>query len=123
MPAIYQADTWCDSCSEAIREQLLAETPEADRSRFDNERNYDSDEFPKVMGDDEESDCPQHCAGHGECLEAEVLPDGEKIGALLSTSLTAEGERYVKEVVAEGGAVAEFWRERFDWIDFPSEIE
>ena len=51
-------------------------------------------------------------------IEAEVLPSGDKIGALLSTSLTADGADYVREAVAEGGEVAEFWRDAFDWIDF-----
>ena len=52
---------------------------------------------------------------------AEVLPDGSKIGCLLSTDLTSEGAEYVKQAVAEGGDVAEFWKDQFDWIDFPEE--
>lgn len=117
MPAIYQADCWCDSCADEIRERLRAEMPPGFDE--DDERSYDSGEFPKYMGNDEESDCPQHCASGADCLECETLLSGDKIGCLLSTNLTSFGAECVKEAVAEGGEVAEFWRERFSWIDFP----
>ena len=81
------------------------------------------DEYPKYMSDDEESDSPQHCAAGEDCLECEILPSGHKIGALLSTNLTSDGVEYVKEQVQEGGEVAEFWREKFSWIDFPDKSE
>lgn len=106
MPYTYQTYTWCDSCGQAIVERLLAMV---------------TGEFPKYMGDNEESDCPQHCAAHKDCLEVEVLPSGYKIGALLSTSLTSDGVEYVREAVANGGEVAEFWRQQFNWIDFPQD--
>ena len=121
MPFIYQADCWCDSCGEAIKERLLATATDEEKQNWEDERNYDSGEFPKSMGDDEESDSPQHCASLDECLEAEELLSGQKIGCLLSTNLTNDGVTYVKEAVAEGGEVAEFWKERFDWIDFPKD--
>lgn len=119
MPYIYDADTYCDSCGEEIKARILASATDEERERFQDEHDYDSGEFPKWMSDDEESDCPQHCACQDDCLEAEVLPDGTRIGALLSTSLTTYGAEYVKTAVAEGGPVAEFWREQFSWIDFP----
>ena len=44
--------------------------------------------------------------------------DGRKIGKLLGTRLTSDGVNYVKEAVAKGGLVAEFWQSQFDWIDW-----
>ncbi len=114
MPAIYQADCWCDSCAERIRTNLDFEgkTPAST-----DERAYDSNEYPKYMSEDEESDCPQHCGALIECLEAEILQDGTKIGALLSRSLTDAGKQYVKEYILQGGVVAAFWRQEFELED------
>ncbi|MHA2279715.1 MAG: hypothetical protein ACXAC5_02310 [Promethearchaeota archaeon] len=112
MPAIYQADTWCDSCAEEIR-QAIRESGKAPENPGD-ETSYDSDEYPKWMGDDESADSPQHCASHEGCLEAETLPSGDKIGKLLSRELTNEGVEYVNEQITEGGEVAEFWRHEFE---------
>lgn len=108
---IYQADCYCDDCGEAIKERLDAEgkTPE----HPDNEFTYDSDDYPKACGDDEESDSPQHCGCHDDCINAEVLPSGRKIGRLIGTSLTSEGVKYVQEYINEGGEVSEFWLEQF----------
>ncbi len=114
MPAIYQADTWCNSCADAIRSDLR-ESAGALGFSFNpgDERTYDSDEYPKYMPDDEESDCPQHCGAGPDCLEAETLPDGTKIGALLSTNLTSDGIDCVRAAIAEGGTVAAFWADQF----------
>ena len=121
MAFMFQADLWCDSCGQAIREDLDAEGKRPEDP--EDEYSYDSDEYPKEVGDPGESDSPSHCGAGEECLEAEVLPSGRKISALLSTSLTSDGAEYVKEAVVEGGEVANFWREAFDWIDFPDEEE
>lgn len=126
MPCIYAADTWCDSCGEAIKERLLKDATEEQKADWQDERNYDSDEFPKWMSDDEESDGPQHCGSHGDCLEAEVLPSGHKIGALLSTSLTSHGVEYLKEMAASPASdpeVIAFWKQQFDWVDFGDKEE
>ncbi|KKN50730.1 hypothetical protein LCGC14_0629920 [marine sediment metagenome] len=108
MPAIYQADTWCDSCADAIREQL-----NPNNLPIASENEYDSDEYPKWINKDEEADCPQHCGSHEKCLEAITLPDSTKIGALLSTSLTTQGVEYVTEAIADGGVMAEWWEKEF----------
>ena len=123
MPAIYQAECWCDKCADEIKSRLLADATDEQKEDWEDESAYDSDEFPKYMSDDQESDSPCHCAAGEECLAAEVLASGLKIGALLSTSLTSEGAEYVKQAVSEGGEVAEFWRNQFSWIDFPSDEE
>lgn len=119
MPYIYQADCYCDSCGEAIKQELLKTASEQQKEDWQDETSYDSDEFPKWRDKNEKSDSPQHCGSHEDCLECIVLEDGTKIGALLSTSLTSYGVEYVKEAVKNGGLVAEFWRDAFDWIDFP----
>lgn len=116
MAAIYGGECFCDSCAEKIKETILAEASPAEIKNFQNERNYDSDEFPKYMSDDEESDYPSHCASSEDCLEYEVLSDGSKIGKLLSNNLTEYGAQYVREIIEGGGSVAEFWQEQFDWV-------
>jgi hypothetical protein len=118
MPYIYAADLWCDSCGEAIKADILSKASPAEMETP--VWQDDSDVFPQYVGEDTgESDSPSHCGSGETCLECETLPSGRKIGALLSTSLTREGETYVKEKVREGGEVAEFWKSAFDWIDFP----
>jgi len=108
---IYQSDVWCDDCGEAIQNRLISENSAPDD--YDNESEFDSDEFPKTVlcG---EADTPQHCGAGENCFNAEVLPSGRKIGVLLNTDLTSDGVQYVKDAVAEGGEVADFWKVHFD---------
>lgn len=117
MPAIYCADCYCDACARAIRKGCRkAGTAPPDPS---DESSYDSGEYPKYMPDDEESDGPQHCGSGPKCLEAEILSDGERIGALLSHTLTTEGVRYLREMLADcRPTLAAFWREQFaDYLE------
>lgn len=138
---IYAADIYCDDCGEDIKRRLAEQfynTPGSvtlpDGSEmvdFESvedlaeyldsmdERDYDSDDYPKGGLDDEETDSPQHCGSHADCINAIELPDGTRIGALISDNLTSYGVEYVKEAVSEGGVVSEFWRSVFDWVDFP----
>jgi hypothetical protein len=111
MAAIYQADVWCDDCANAIRKRLRSEG-NAPECTYD-ERSYDSDEYPKIASDDEESDTPQHCAAHESCLNAIELSSGRKIGMLFG-SLTFDGVTYVRETaLGSGGEVAELWVRHF----------
>lgn len=97
MAYIYCADIYCDDCGEAIRERLTAEgKAPADPA---DEWSYDSDYFPKVAGDDEESDTPEHCAYGENCLNA-VEIEGGKVG-LLFGELTLDGVDYVEEAIEE----------------------
>lgn len=99
MAFIYCADIYCDACGQAIRDRLTAEgNAPVDP---DDEYSYDSDEFPKCAGDDEESDCPQHCGSHGDCLDPTILPDGRKIGHFFANQLTTDGMEYVAETLRE----------------------
>jgi hypothetical protein len=113
---IYQADVWCDDCGRAIcrrlkRAALAPENP-------GDEWSFDSDEYPKRAGDDEEADTPQHCASGEECINALTLPDGGKVG-LLFGELTAVGVEYVKEAIAEAEEgfgskqVTDLWQQHY----------
>lgn len=102
MAYIYHAEIYCDACGEAIKEELKIKD------------GGESDGYPQYCDDDSEADSPQHCGNHAECLEAEVLPSGDKIGKLIGTNLTSVGVEYIKETIKEGGEVAEFWQEQFE---------
>lgn len=108
MPYIYRADMWCDDCGQAIRQQLDAKGDgPIDPDRRDT---YDSDDYPKGPFVERGADCPVHCGAGERCINAVVLPSGDKIGALLSTDLTAVGVAYVQEAIDDGGEVAKFWQ-------------
>ena len=106
MAYIYCADIFCDSCGETIRE-ALTEGGFAPADPED-EWSYDSDEFPKHAGDDEESDSPTNCGAGERCLEAEELLCGFRFGKQFG-ELTEDGVTYLRETIARGGEVAEFW--------------
>ena len=110
---IYDAGIFCNECGEAIRKGLtISESAPADP---DNERSYDSSNFPKGPYPDGggEADSPQHCGAGGECLNALELSDGHKVGAWLENELTTDGVEYVKEVIRRGGEVAKLWAEYY----------
>lgn len=110
MAFVYDADIWCDDCGYAIRAQLTREGDSPEDP--DDESSYDSDDFPKRASDDDEADCPQHCAAGAKCRNSVTLSDGTKIGALIG-GLTAHGVEYVRDSILEGGPVAEYWRREF----------
>lgn len=115
---IYCADIYCEDCGKAIRKQLRAagNAPEYPRDEY----TYDSDEYPKGPFSDGggESDCPQHCGSHSDCVNAIELSDGSKVGAWLENPLTTEGARYVQDAIRDGGEVAAMWAEWYaDEVD------
>ena len=143
MAAIYCADIFCDDCADDIRNSIADElwanreanncpdgTPTnefesrdelADYLEGMDERDYDSGEYPKYCSDDEESDCPQHCGSHDDCLNYGELPDGFRYGYCFGNSLTSDGEDYVKEAVREGdddGVARLVWAEEYSYLDF-----
>ena len=110
---IYAADIYCEQCGEAIRERIIREGfAPADP---DDQRSYDSDEFPKGPYCDGggEADCPQHCGAGQQCVNAIEFDDGHKVGAWLENELTADGVEYVCEAIREGGEVAELWADYY----------
>ncbi len=150
MAAIYAADIWCDDCADDIKDRICtelweqresAECPDGtavnefdsrddlyDHLVFMDERHYDSDAFPKHANDDEESDCPQHCAALDECINAEVLSDGTKVGYFFGNSLTSYGDDYVRDAVNEdrqsgdtGSVACELWATCYEYIDYGPE--
>lgn len=145
MAGIYAADIYCDDCIDDIKDRIAhelwadrdcAECPDGTAvSEFDNyqdlydhlcymdERAYDSNEYPKYCDDDEESDCPEHCGSHDDCLNPTTCPDGTVVSHCFGNALTYEGEAYVVEAVREGGSVAELWREVYHWVDFVNECD
>jgi hypothetical protein len=112
MAAIYCADMWCDDCADAIRKRL--QWQEHAPPDPNDERSYDSDEYPKHADDDEESDTPQHCAAGEECLNAVELPSGHKVGVLFGV-LTSDGVDYVRQYALEEGSseVVKLWVQYF----------
>jgi hypothetical protein len=146
MAAIYCADIFCDDCAEDIRKRIARELWDApigtvapdgsSTSYYDcfedfadylecmNERDYDSGEYPKYCSDDEESDSPQHCGSHDDCINHGELPDGFRYGYCFGNALTTDGEDYVKEAVREGdddGVARLVWAVEYDYIDFDTE--
>jgi len=135
MAAIYQADIWCDDCADSIKDHIWAESKEGatfslridweESVGYNDERNYDSGEYPKGCDDDEECDCPQHCAAGPDCINAEGDADDYKYGYFFRNSLTLDGEDYVKEMVTEDVAsgyadsvACTVWMPYYDWIDY-----
>jgi len=121
---VYCADIYCEDCGKKIREELDREgCAPADP---DDEYSYDSDEYPKGPYPDGggESDTPQHCGAGEDCINAIELSDGRKIGDWLGNELTTDGVEYVKEVIQEGGEVAELWLEWYSpWYDSLNTLE
>jgi len=135
MAAIYQADVWCDDCADSIKDRLWAESEDGatfshrvdweESVGYDDERSYDSGEYPKDCDDAEECDCPQHCAAGLGCINAEAIDDDFKVGYFFGNSLTTDGEDYVREAVTEdvaAGCVDSvaclIWMPYYDWIDY-----
>jgi len=114
---IYGAGSYCEQCGEAIR-KLITRRGFAPKNP-DDERSYDSGEFPKGPYPDGggEADYPQHCSAGGDCINAIGFSDGCKVGAWLENELTAEGVEYVREAIREGGGVAELWAEYYQDYD------
>ncbi len=123
MAAIYQADIWCTDCADKIREDICkAGTAPTDP---DDEHSYDSGEWPKNAGDNDESDCPQHCAAGAECLNYSETSDGEKYGYFFENTLTDDGDEYVKETVNENlrdgrmdSPAVELWKPCYNYIEY-----
>lgn len=127
---IYRAETWCDSCGERLRGELLrADSGPPD---IDDEWSYDSDDFPKGPVAREATDGPDHCAAGADCLEGILLveyglegsaemfgAESHTIGALLSDGLTDDGVAYLAEMLREDSptpyqeALHRYWRAVF----------
>jgi hypothetical protein len=110
---IYAADIYCEDCGKAIRRRIRKEGHAPSDPK--DEHSYDSDEYPKGSFPDGggESDCPEHCGSHEDCINAIVLPDGRKIGAWLENPLSSHGVEYVREHMRDDpdNEVVKLWAE------------
>lgn len=98
---VYAADLYCETCGEAIREEIDAAGKGPDDPSV--EYSYDSDDYPKgpYPHGGGESDSPRHCGSGPECACPVILMDGRKVGAFLENPLTSDGVEYVREAVSE----------------------
>ncbi|TXH13187.1 MAG: hypothetical protein E6R03_11765 [Hyphomicrobiaceae bacterium] len=91
---MYQAALYCEACGKRLRADLdkQGKTPEDP----DDERTYDSDDYPKecLVG---ESDSVSFCEGGADCADAIDLAGGRKIGCWLEEDLTDEGVKNLQE--------------------------
>jgi len=110
---VYAADLWCEDCGRDIRNTLI-EMGKAPQNP-DDQSSYDSDDFPIEISSDEETDCPYHCGAGEECFNAEVMPDGQKIGAWLENPLTSYGIKQLEQQIREEpeNVVVQFWSEHY----------
>jgi len=99
---IFQADIYCGKCAQEIAADITAagQAPENPQD----ETSYDSDDFPKGPGFDEESDSPQHCAG---------------CHIFLENPLTTHGQEYMQSMVDEALAKGRGEEPHIkEWMDF-----
>jgi len=121
---IYQAAHLCQKDGEAVRKALTKEglAPEDP----DDERTYDSDDFPKgpYLAESEEIDAPSHCDFHEQCRMAEKLPSGRKIGAFIPFSLTEDGIQYVRQAYLEDpdNEVVQFWVDEYESMGYDLDL-
>jgi hypothetical protein len=120
MAYIYDAEMYCDDCGRSICQRITAEGFAPDDP--DDERSYDSHEYPKYVDGTAESDCPEHCGSGADCINSIEFEDGIDIGVWLENDLTTEGEEYTIEAILEGGDVADLWRGYYDYLDFATMI-
>ena len=89
----YKADLHCEKCGREICQNLNRSGKRP--ADPEDEYSYDSDDYPKTIVVDGESDTPQHCS---------------TCGVFLENSLTSDGVNYVREAIADGsGSVVAEW--------------
>lgn len=152
MVTIYNADVWCEDCGEDLKRQIakelvkeiqpllkkkfpksvvdfpserLADLEQAIIEICDNST-MDSDDWPQSGYPEEATDSPQHCGAGEDCLNAEELSDGSKVGKLLGTELTEHGVDYLNAMLSDRPsgkniALHEFWRGEFHHYDLIEE--
>ena len=117
MPYVYQADLWCDDCGAEICSELKRRGAAPDDP--DDQYSYDSDDYPKYVVSEGESDCPSHCASGDDCINAVEIEPGWKVGCLITEKLTSEGVEYVREAIEKSrlknihSGIMELWAEAF----------
>lgn len=87
---IYQADLYCESCGQSIRDRLTKDGKAPEDP--EDEHSYDSDNFPKGPEPDGggEADSEQHCAACGVALDNPLTEEGMQARA------EAMGRKYLE---------------------------
>lgn len=106
---IYRADFYCDDCGKAICADLDQQGKRP--SNPDDQHSYDSDEYPKAIGEIGESDCVHHCGAGEACINAiQIGNDGPKIGCWLENDLTGEGvDSLIETAATNPGKIVDLW--------------
>jgi hypothetical protein len=125
---VYNADIYCDDCGESLIASLEQAKKLRDRRIIDT---GDSDDYPQ-KAQKGETDSPSHCARNEDCLNRVDLyayglssedtlcgAEDRYVGALLSETLTSEGETNAYEIATEQNpspyqrALHHLWLEAF----------
>ena len=94
---MYQATLYCEDCGKRLRADLDKQGKTPDDP--DDERTYDSDDYPKECTAGE-SDSVSFCEGGEHCADAIDLAGGRKIGCWLQEDLTDEGVKSLRASLA-----------------------
>lgn len=111
MAYIYCATLYCDACGA----DLARTVPFPDDAQRGDGSTWDSDDYPKSVGNPGESDSPTHCDATHDCLGDNVdlrawgLKDSDplygaecpRIGELVGDDLTPDGVDYLRELLGD----------------------
>ena len=97
---IYQADIYCEECGTDIAFRT---------AKPDYPKPWDTNDFPMAV-DNEESDCPEHCASCQVFLENPLTKDGQDyvLEAVWEAAVDGKG---LKDIVLE-------WFNFYDYINY-----
>jgi len=111
---IYAAACYCDKCGRAIQQDVL-KTLNKTAEDFEDERTFDSDEYPKGPYDDEqESDSPEHCASGQDCLDPTIIGD-QVCGYFFGNNLTTYGVENLQEMHKnQTSEITKFWMDYYN---------
>ena len=104
---VFDGDTYCVECGEAIRKKIFSPTElkEVDEKEME----FDSTDFPDGPSEIGESDCVEHCCCGENCLNPTVI-DGQVCGCFLENDLTQRGVINLREMMKDGiTPVIYFW--------------
>ncbi len=135
MASMYLSRLICDGCAEDIKDRIWLKskwgTMYTTRERwetvigYDDETMYDSANYPKHCDDDEDSGRPDHCTNGADCVNAQELAHGGKVGYFFGISLTGRGAEYVRNAVRRDIAIGclksvacTVWMPFYDYIDY-----
>lgn len=101
---LYENELFCESCGKMLCRTLKLD-PEIDKGDV---YTFEDDELHSTI--------PEHCAAGAVCINAITLPSRRKAGAWLGNSLTARGEKFVRDNVEMGHDLADVWAECYRYL-------